>query len=93
MVPLSGQHLVMDDHAEGEGIDQRVLRDEQLGYDRQVQDVAAVQQHLVDLRELLLGRAHRAGQEHQPQGAVVEQPSQTAKQHVEAGELAQRHQR
>jgi hypothetical protein len=74
-------------------VDHGVLRDEQLGDVGQVQDVAAVQHRLVQLRELLLGRLDPAGQEHQPQAAVAEQRGETAEQHVEARQLTQRDQR
>jgi hypothetical protein len=51
----------------------RVLRDEQLRHLGQVQDGRAVQQQLVQVRELLGGRPDRAGQEEQPQAPVTEQ--------------------
>jgi hypothetical protein len=74
-------------------VDRRVLADEQLRDLGQVQDVAAVQHRVVQVRELLLRRPDGAGQEHQPQRPVVEQSGQVLEDRVETGQLAQRHQR
>ena len=79
--------------AERHRVRHRVLGDEELRHLRQVQDGGTVQQQLVQVRELLVGRPHRAGQEQQPQAPVAEQPGQAAQQHVEAGEFAHGYQR
>src|ERR1700685_2989238 len=79
--------------AERHRVHQGSLRDEQLRYLVHVQDVGAVAQHLVDMRELPVGDLYSAGEEIKPHGPFVEQAVQQLKQGVEAGELTQRHQR
>ncbi|CAK7284625.1 hypothetical protein SGPA1_30498 [Streptomyces misionensis JCM 4497] len=70
----------------------RVLRDVHRRDLRQVQDVAGVQQHVVQMTELPLGDPHRVGQEQQPEAPLRQQPAERLEHLVEAAELAQRHQ-
>ncbi len=79
--------------AERHRVGDRVLGDEQLGNLGQVQDRGAVEQQLVQVRELLRRGPDRAGQEQQPQAPVGEQAGEPPEQHVETGQLTHRHQR
>jgi hypothetical protein len=78
--------------ADGHRVRERCLRDIHLWHLFEVQDVAPVAHHLVDVRELPLGHLNRAGQHGKPEGAFWEQAHQLLEHRVEAGELAQRHQ-
>lgn len=71
----------------------RVLLDVHRGDLLQVQDVAGVAQHDVQMGELPVRDAHRVGQEQQPEASLGQQAAQRLEDRVEAAQLAQRHQR
>ena len=88
-----GDHDERPVAADRHRVDDRRLHDEALGHVGQVEDVGAVPHQRVDVRELALGDLDRAGQEGQPQGALVDEAEELAQQHVEAAQLAQRDKR
>ena len=58
--------------SQGHSVRHRVLDDEDLGHLRQVEDVAAVPDQLVDVRELALGHLDAASQEREPESPFGE---------------------
>ncbi|GAA3064349.1 hypothetical protein GCM10020000_54930 [Streptomyces olivoverticillatus] len=87
-----GQHDDRLVQADAHGVGLRILLDEHLRDLRQVQHGAGVQQHRVQVRELLLAHPHRIREEQQPQAALGQQAAQRLEDRVEPAQLAQRHQ-